>query len=52
MNALGENLLISSVGADFSQSQHDVHLIVHVKHQTEMGDTHSQQLLLQIVGAH
>ena len=42
--------------ADFRQSQHDVHLlsstIVHVKHQTEMGDTHSQQLLLQIVGAH
>ena len=56
MNALGEELLISSVGADFRQSQHDVHLlsstIVHVKHQTEMGDTHSQQLLLQMVGAH
>ncbi len=50
MNALGEELLKSSVGADFRQSQHDVHLlsstIVHVKHQTEMGDTHSQQLLL------
>ena len=54
--ALGEELLKSSVGADFRQSQHDVHLlsstIVHVKHQTEMGDTHSQQLLLQMVGAH
>ena len=46
MNALGEELLISSVGADFRQSQHDVHLllstIVHVKPQNEMGDTHSQ----------
>ena len=41
VNALGEELLKSSVGADFRQSQHDVHLlsstIVHVKHQTEMG---------------
>ena len=56
VNALGEELLKSSVGADFRQSQHDVHLlsntIVHVKHQTEMEDTHSQQFLLQIVGAH
>ena len=47
MNVLGEELLIGSVGADFRQSQHDVHLlsstIVHVNHQTEMGDTHSQQ---------
>ena len=50
MNALGEELLISSVGADFRQSQHDV--IVHVKHQNEMGDTYSQQFLLQIVGGY
>jgi hypothetical protein len=26
-NELGEELLISSVGADFRQSQHDVHLL-------------------------
>ena len=46
VNALVEELLIGSVGANFRQSQHDVHLlsstIVYVDHQTEMGDTHSQ----------
>jgi hypothetical protein len=48
VNALGEELLKSSVGADFRQSQHDVHLlsstIVHVKHEAEMGNTHLQQV--------
>ena len=55
-NELGEELLISSVGADFRQSQHDVHLlsstIVHVKHQIEVGNTHSQQVLQENLGAH
>ncbi len=45
---LGEELLVGSVGADFGQSQHDVHLlsstIVHVKHEAEMGNTHLQQV--------
>jgi len=44
------------VGAVFRQSQHDVHLLSKYyctcETSTEMGDTHSQQLLLQIVGAH
>lgn len=36
------------MGADFRQSQNDVHLlsstIVHVKHEAEMGNTHLQQV--------
>ena len=47
-NVLGEELLVGSVGANFRQSQHDVHLlsstIVHVKHEAEMGNTHLQQV--------
>ena len=44
---LGEKLEVGSVGANFRQSQHNVHLlsstIVHVKHSTEMGNTPLQQ---------
>lgn len=45
-NVLGEELLVCSVGANFRQSQHNVHLlsstIVHVKHEAKTGNTHLQ----------
>lgn len=47
-NELGEGLSVGSVGADIRQSQHNVHLlsstIVRVKHEAEIGNTHSQQV--------
>ena len=45
-NVLGEELLVCNVGANFRQSQHNVHLlsstIVHVKHEAKTGNTHLQ----------